>query len=108
RTLSLCSQQRLQYCRAQLAAALAVPSDTNIRQVRVVLERHFESQRQAAERVANPFRCKLERILLVLARRIAMNVLKIRARSLQVRDELGLRAALLGREARQHFAARDE
>src|ERR1700710_2441677 len=80
-------QDGLKHRRPQRSAALAVPSNPLVRQIRVVLEWHLKRQRQTSELIAHIFGRQLQRVRLVLARFIAVHVLKIGTRLLEAFNE---------------------
>src|SRR5271169_4631686 len=101
-------EQGLDRSGAQATAALAAPADCLVGEAGVVLERHFEGYREAAEGVPHILRSERPVDLGVLVVRIAVHVLKVGAGALERGAERALQRVLLGRESGQPLATVDE
>src|SRR5438128_7966150 len=101
-------EQRLDRSGAEADAARAAPAHHFVGKIGVVLERHFESQREATKRVAYVLRGEREVDLGVLVVAIAVHILKIGTRALERGDECALQRVLLGRETGQPLATVDK
>src|SRR5512134_1156295 len=98
------SMDRAEHGRAESRTARSAPPGFGVRRVRVVLERHFKCQRQAAKRVPDVFGSELQHVVLVLAGLVAVFGLKVRAGDDELRAESLLLVRLARGEARQHLA----
>nr|GEU28368.1 hypothetical protein [Tanacetum cinerariifolium] len=101
-------QDRLQDGRAQSGRAGAVPAHARVGQVGIVLERHFERERQAAEMVAHVLGGQRQHVFLVLAGRVAHLVLEVGRGVFIAVDERLLPGAALVAEVFQHLVAGHE
>ena len=69
------------------AAACTLPSGLGIGQIVVVLERHFQGQRQTTESLPHPFGRELERVGAVFVGRVAVFGLEIGCGKFELFDE---------------------